>query len=170
MDPSFSDIGLTALTRVRRGLRQRRHWLAFLRFGTVGASGYLVNLATFAFASQLMGAGHRVAALAAFLVAVSNNFMWNRMWTFPAVDAAAHRQALRFLTVSVLAFGVSLGILEILVSLAGVTELPAQALAVITVMPLNFVFNKLWTFSAPPMDRTTTVPCDPGVDTSVASR
>ncbi len=147
MKPSSSDIGLTALTRVRRGLRHPTHWLALLRFGIVGASGYVVNLLTFALATQLLSVDYRLAAVAAFLVAVSNNFVWNRMWTFRAFDAAAHRQAVRFLTVSVLAFSLSLGILEVLVALAGVSELPAQALAVVLAMPLNFVLNKLWTFS-----------------------
>lgn len=107
----------------------------------------MVNLATFALAIEFLGAGYRVAALAAFLIAVSNNFVWNRLWTFRAVHAAAHSQALRFLTVSTLAFGFSLGILELFVSFAGVNEIAAQALAVVIAMPLNFVLNKLWTFS-----------------------
>ena len=43
------------------------------------------------------------------------------------------------------AFVVSLGVLTLLVD-AGVAKLPAQALAIIAVTPLNFVGNKLWSF------------------------
>jgi putative flippase GtrA len=45
----------------------------------------------------------------------------------------------------VLALGVNLIALELLVQ-AGVSDVPAQALAVIIAMPFNFIGNKLWTF------------------------
>jgi putative flippase GtrA len=38
------------------------------------------------------------------------------------------------------------GVLELLVSVVGAPEIPAQALAIATAMPLNFVGNKMWSF------------------------
>ena len=35
-------------TRMRHGLRKQANWLQLVRFGLVGASGYVVNLAVFA--------------------------------------------------------------------------------------------------------------------------
>jgi len=137
----------TSLARVRRGVRQGRSWLQLARFGLVGASGYVVNLATFAAAGSLLEVGHRRAATLAFLVAVSNNFAWNRHWTFRARAGDRHRQAVRFLTVSLLAFLGNLVVLEVLVSVLEVPELAAQAVAVVAVMPVNFIGNKLWTFA-----------------------
>ena len=81
------------------------------------------------------------------IVAVSNNFLWNRHWTFKAGDGQAHRQAVRFLLVSVVAFGVGLALLTVLVELAGMQEVPAQAVAIVAVTPLSFLANKLWSFS-----------------------
>jgi len=129
-----------------RALRDPRHWLQLLCFSAVGASGYVVNLAVFA-AVTGFGSGHRGAAVAAFLVAVTNNFVWNRRWTF--VDARgrpAGSQAARFLVVSVGAFLFSLAVLEVLVSVAGLPELAAQAAAIISATPLSFVGNRLWSF------------------------
>ena len=37
--------------------------------------------------------------------------------------------------------------LELLISSAGLAELPSQAIAVAVAMPANFIGNKLWTFS-----------------------
>jgi putative flippase GtrA len=133
--------------RVRAAVRRPHAWLQLLRFGLVGASGYAVNLAVFALAVHGAGLGYQVAATLAFLVAVSNNFLWNRHWTFKAGDGRAHHQAARFLLVSVAAFAVSLGILTLLVELAGVAEVPAQAIAIVAVTPVSFLANKLWSFS-----------------------
>ncbi len=136
----------SSLARVRRGVRQSRSWLQLARFGLVGASGYVVNLATFAGAVSLLHLGHRAGATLAFCVAVTNNFILNRRWTFAARGGDRRRQATRFLAVSLVAFGGNLVALEILVSGLETPELPAQALSDVAGMPLNFIGNKLWTF------------------------
>jgi putative flippase GtrA len=132
--------------RVRRGLRQPRSWLQLARFATVGASGYVVNLATFALLVTSTGVHYRVAAVGAFLVAVTNNFFWNRRWTFRIGHGRRSRQAMRFGVVSMAAFLFNLAVLSALVDGLGVAELPAQAIAIVVATPLSFIGNKLWTF------------------------
>jgi dolichol-phosphate mannosyltransferase len=134
--------------RVSRGLRRADNWWQLARFVAVGASGYVVNLATFAVCVHVADLDFRIAAVIAFLVAVTNNFWWNRHWTFEARDGHAGHQAARFLVVSVAAFLVNLALLDILVTVAGLTEVVAQAIAVAAATPCNFIGNKLWTFDA----------------------
>ena len=131
--------------RVRAGLRKPGNWLQLIRFGAVGASGYAVNLAVFAVCVHAFGAAPGVAATAAFLVAVTNNFLWNRGWTFRSHDGRAHHQAARFLAVSLAGFAWNLGALAVLVG-AGLPSVLAQAIAIATATPLTFLGNKLWTF------------------------
>ena len=91
-------------------------------------------------ASTAPACGYLVAATLAFLVAVSNNFLWNRHWTFRAGDGRARRhQAARFLLVSVVAFLVGLVLLTLLVEVAGMPRGPAQAIAIVAVTPLSFL-------------------------------
>lgn len=137
---------LSGRARVSRGLRSRENWVALVRFALVGASGYVVNLAVFALVVHGLGADYRLGAAAAFAVAVTNNFAWNRRWTFDARDGHAGFQAARFLIVSGLAFAVSLGVLELLVAGAAMPKLPAQATAIAVVTPFSFLGNKLWSF------------------------
>ena len=132
--------------RLRAGVREPAAWLQLLCFGIVGASGYAINLAVFAAAVHGAAMHYRVAALLAFAVAVSNNFLWNRRWTFPGAGAPAHRQAVRFLVVSGAAFLVGLLVLTLRVEAVGVAELPAQAASIVAVTPLSFLANKLWSF------------------------
>jgi putative flippase GtrA len=131
--------------RVGRGTLKAGNWVQLLQFGLVGGSGYVVNLAVFAVLVGGLGLHHIAAAVLAFCVAVTNNFYWNRHWTFDARHGHAGFQAARFFTVSIIALGINLVALELLVR-SGTGELLSQAIAVAVAMPFNFVGNKLWTF------------------------
>ena len=133
--------------RVRAGLRRPHNWVQLLKFCAVGASGYVVNLCVFAFCVEVLDLHHLVAATAAFAVAVLNNFWWNRHWTFRVSSGRAGFQAARFLAVSIVAFLFAASVLEVLVSVAEMPELPAQAISIVAATPLNFIGNKMWTFA-----------------------
>ncbi len=139
-------IALPLHRRVRHGMRHPANWLQFVRFGVVGASGYVVNLAVFTLAVHPLGVQYRLAAVLAFLVSVTNNFWWNRHWTFGARDGHAGFQAARFFVVSGLAFLFSLLVLVLLVEWAGLPKVLAQALAIVAATPLSFLGQKLWSF------------------------
>ena len=132
--------------RVRLGMRHRANWLQLVRFGLAGLSAYAVTLAASAALAPGADVAYRLAATVAFLVAVANNFLWNRRWTFREHTELAHRQAIRFLVVSIVAFLVNLVILEVLVSGFELPEVPSQAIAIAAATPLSFLGNKLWTF------------------------
>jgi dolichol-phosphate mannosyltransferase len=143
---SSEELTIPLRSRVGTGMRRSANWLELVRFGLVGGSGYVVNLLVFTLLVHGADAGHRLAALGAFLVAVANNFLWNRRWTFRKHTEQAHRQAMRFLVVSVAAFAFNLIVLEILVAGVGLAEVPSQAIAIAAATPLSFLGNKLWTF------------------------
>ncbi len=73
------------------GIRHPKNWLQLLRFGAVGASGYVVNLVVFTICVHPLTINYRLASVIAFLIAVVNNFWWNRHWTFAAKQAASVR-------------------------------------------------------------------------------
>jgi dolichol-phosphate mannosyltransferase len=84
-----------------------------------------------------------------FVVAVANNYTWNRLWTFRGQRGHIAYQGIRFLIVSVCALGANLLALRGLVAV-GLDEIAAQAIAIILVTPLNFLGNKLWSFRHKP--------------------
>jgi putative flippase GtrA len=133
--------------RVSAAARRPASWWQLIKFGLVGGSGYLINLGVFAFLSSNLGVHHLVAAVGAFVVAVSSNFFWNRHWTFAAGHGHAGFQAARFFAVSVAALVINLVVLEALVGGTSMGDLSAQAIAVAVAMPFNFLGNKLWTFA-----------------------
>jgi putative flippase GtrA len=133
--------------RLRHGVRKSDNWLQLFKFCAVGGSGYVVNLIVFSFFLEVVGVHHLIAASAAFVFAVANNFWWNRHWTFGAREGHAGFQAARFFIVSIVAFFFALGVLELLVSQAGLPKFAAQAISIVVATPLNFIGNKMWSFS-----------------------
>ena len=133
--------------RTATGVRKPHNWVQLVKFGAVGGSGYVVNLAVFAILVEGLGVYHLLGAVGAFCVAVTNNFLWNRHWTFGAGHGVTAFQAPRFFVVSIGSLLINLVALQLFVTAADFNELPAQALAVAIAMPFNFIGNKVWTFS-----------------------
>ena len=136
---------MIAGTRAARALRRTQNWVQLGKFVAVGTSGYVVNLAVYSTLVHGAEIHYLVAAVCSFLVAVTNNYTWNRLWTFRGQRGHVAYQGMRFLVVSVVALGANLLVLKLLVS-SGLDKVAAQAIAIILVTPLNFVGNKLWSF------------------------
>ena len=131
--------------RVRAGLRKRKNWEQLVKFCVVGAIGYAVNLAVYTLLLDGVGMHYISAAVGSFLVAVTNNYSWNRIWTFRSQRGGVAYQGMRFLIVSTIALLANLAVLHALVTL-GLGKVVAQAIAIVLVTPVNFVGNKLWSF------------------------
>jgi putative flippase GtrA len=125
-------------------LRRPANWMQLLKFCVVGSSGVAVNLGVFSLLVSV-GVHYAPAAVCSFLVAVTSNYTWNRIWTFRHQRGHLAYQGLRFLLVSAIALAGNLAFLSGFVAL-GVPEIPAQAAAIVLVTPWNFVANKLWSF------------------------
>ena len=131
--------------RVLASLLSVHNWKQLGKFCVVGAVGYLINLAVY---DALLHAGlhYLLAATCSFLVAVTSNYTWNRLWTFREQRGHLGIQGMRFFLVSLAALGANLLVLHVLVVYGGLGRLTAQAVAIVLVTPLNFVGNKLWSF------------------------
>ena len=144
-----------ALNRVRSAYRRFAYEVRhpenhkqLVRFLCVGASGYVVNLATFFILVHSVSPSDTLAFVLAAVIAATNNFFWNRHWTFRATEDHPVRQAVRFFLVSFLVLLLSLGIYKVLVG-AGISQhTAADGIAWIIATPLSFVVQKLWSFRA----------------------
>src|SRR4051812_32620941 len=132
--------------RTNRGVRSGQNWVQLAKFCVVGASGYVINLAVFA-ALVAAGLHYASAAVLSFGVAVTNNYIWNRIWTFRGARGHIGYQGIRFFIVAPVALAAN-EILLLLFVPAGSSTLAAQALAVALATPVNFVGNKIWSFSS----------------------
>lgn len=131
--------------RLLASLLSIRNWQQLGKFCVVGALGYLINLAVYdALLHEHLH--YLAAATCSFLVAVTSNYTWNRIWTFREHRGHVGIQGMRFFVVSLVALGANLAMLHLLIAYAGLGKLLGQAVAIVLVTPLNFVGNKLWSF------------------------
>lgn len=147
----------------------------FVRFCLVGGSGVIVNLAVFTavllvwlavtghigslgdLTSSVHGlvtkrstqgvpaAATYVANAAGFVVSVMTNYYLNRRWTFRSTNDVAGELP-KFFTVSLVAYGGQLVLFWALREQAHLAPIPSQLTAIVFIMPVNFVANKLWSF------------------------
>jgi putative flippase GtrA len=126
-------------------LRRPANWIQLAKFCIVGATGYAVNLGVYSALLHAAGLNYILAAICSFAVAVTNNYTWNRLWTFRRERGHVALQGAKFLVVSLAALGANVAALALLVAL-GLPKVPAQAIAIVLVTPLSFLGNKLWSF------------------------
>jgi putative flippase GtrA len=131
-------------TRLERSIRSIHNWKQLGKFAVVGAVGYVINLAVYT-ALIHVGLHYLAAAVCSFLVAVTSNYTWNRLWTFRDQRGHVGVQGMRFFVVSVASLAANLVLLQLLIT-AGTSKFVGQAIAIVLVTPLNFIGNKLWSF------------------------
>jgi dolichol-phosphate mannosyltransferase len=129
--------------RAVSALKRRNNWIQLAQFGVVGATGFVINLAVY---TVLLGLGAHVAAGISFVVAASSNYWWNRHWTFSHAKGHFGLQGMRFFIVSTVAWVANQLWLFLFLDWAGLGKVLSQAIAILMVVPLNFVGNKLWSF------------------------
>jgi len=104
------------------------------------------------------------AAVLAFVIADTNNFIWNRLWTFRSKGNLLAQYS-QFLVVSMDGLMLNLILLKALVEeflpalgigedKASVYLVVAQVIAIFLVSLFNFAANSLWTFGADVKGRT----------------
>lgn len=141
-------IGKTSV--LERWMRPVSHpgFRQFIKFSVVGASGALIDFGVLYSLVQFLWVHYIAAATISFLLAVANNFFWNKYWTFRDRDRRLGRQFFQFLIVSTIGLGLNNTVLCALVEGVGLWYMWAKVFATGLVWAWNFTANKYWTFRA----------------------
>ena len=142
------------------------NWKCFIKYSIIGCTGTIIDVGGFTLLLSFTPLNTFIAAALSFVVAVSSNFVWNKIWTFQDRQKLIKRQYAKYLLVSVGGLTLNLFFLWIFImiiaSLLGVADdkLPilgsviAKLAAIAIVGIYNYAMNKLWTFrracKAPP--------------------
>jgi putative flippase GtrA len=135
----------------------------FIKFAAVGAIGTVVDFGVFNLLNIVFGIPPVYAQAVSFSVAVLNNFLWNRYWTYPESRAKAiHHQVAQFALVNVggllirtpIIYGLERP-LGVFITRFGVQQAAADglgenlalAIAIGIVMLWNYFANRYWTYN-----------------------
>ena len=162
---------MTATTaEVPSRLNKKRELARFLKFCAVGVLGAIIDFGLLNLLVNLAGFPKEVANACSFSLAVTSNFIWNRLWVYPETRGEPLRkQFAQFGAVNVVGLLLNTGILiaadswllgesgllaEQMASLADIVGKEhrflalngAKAIATGVVLFWNFAINRLWTF------------------------
>jgi putative flippase GtrA len=132
----------------------------FIRYVLVGILGTSVDLGSLYLLVQLSGiTPHQswlfpVFVTVAFMLAVVNNYILNRIWTFQSQTTQISAEFMRFFVVSLAGLLFTQVLMWLFISL-GIWYLLAKALTSLSIMVWNFALNKLWTFRTTDPQTTT---------------
>ena len=135
--------------------RLQRSGKQFVKFAIVGGIGTIVNLAVLKLTLLLWGQFNEATPFAvellasglAFAVAVVNNYLLNRWWTFRS-SRTMSTEFLKFLVVSIAGLGLNELVFWVCRTRLDLEVLLSQLIAIACVLPFNFAVNKLWSFRA----------------------
>jgi putative flippase GtrA len=143
--------------------------IRFLKFAFVGVTGTVVDFGIMNLMRLVFNVPLVWAQAISFTLAVFNNFLWNRYWTYPdSRSKAAHHQLIQFFLINLVGIAVRTPLIPwlnklILNSLERfdfnlplsnivISQNLALAIVIAIVMLWNFFANRYWTYSDVPVE------------------
>jgi len=119
----------------------------FFKFAFVGGIGTIINVLLLYILTEKAGVYYLLSAIVSFLIAMTSNFILNKVWTFKEnIRLNAKKKYFQFALVSIIALIVNLFFLYLFTEIFGIYYLISQVLAIGIALIINFFGNKIWTF------------------------
>ncbi|MDW3197570.1 MAG: GtrA family protein [Cytophagales bacterium] len=117
-----------------------------LKFGLVGLSGMAIDFGATYLLKEHAKLHKYIANGVGFSLAATNNFYWNKVWTFEDTNVEVTQQYLSFVIVSLIGLGINTLVLIVLEKRMEVNFYFAKIVAIMVVVLWNFTMNYLFTF------------------------
>jgi putative flippase GtrA len=135
--------------------RNKKEVKRFAKFMIVGALGAIVDFGTLNILAHVFDVDLRVAGAISFMLAVTQNFLWNRFWTYP--ESKVHpflSQYFQFFIINAMALVIRLPILTVLpqplmstmTALLHVSDRTAEVLANNGALAVSVAIAMFWNF------------------------
>lgn len=112
----------------------------------VGLTGMLIDFGVTYVLKEFTNLHKYLANATGFVLAASNNFYWNKVWTFQDTNPDVSQQFLSFVVVSIVGLGINTIVIMLLETKFKMKFYLAKVLAIIVVVIWNFIMNYLYTF------------------------
>lgn len=120
--------------------------LRFVRFGIVGASGMIVDFGVTWLCKEKLHWNKYISNSLGFILAASNNYFWNRLWTFHSESVEIAREYGTFVLIALVGLGLNNLIIWLLHEKVHLNFYLSKLIAIGCVMIWNFSMNYVFTF------------------------
>lgn len=121
-------------------------YVKFIKFGLVGASGLIIDFFITWLLKEKLYFNKYVANSFGFILAVSNNYILNRIYTFQNSDANIGEQFTSFLIIALIGFGINMLLLYLLQTYTKTNFYVSKIIITLIVFIWNFGANNWYTF------------------------
>lgn len=118
----------------------------FIKFGVVGFSGMIVDFGVTWFCKEKLRWNKYISNSLGFIIAATNNYIWNRLWTFGSESEQVTREYGLFFLISLIGLGLNNLIIYILHDKFRLNFYLAKIFAIGCVTVWNFGMNYLFNF------------------------
>lgn len=118
----------------------------FLKFGLVGASGFVLDFAITYWLKEKVRLNKYFANSTGFVLAATSNYFFNRFWTFVSSNPDIQSEYTRFIIISIIGLGLNNFIIYLLTSRFSANFYLSKVIAIIIVTGWNFTMNYLYNF------------------------
>ena len=119
----------------------------FIKFAIVGVINTIIHLAVLFILTEFFSVWYILSSFLAFLIAVTNSFVMNTLWTFRKnIKHKTVTKYGKFFTISVITALSNLFFLYIFTEFWGLWYMLSQFIAIVLTLMMNFFGNKFWTF------------------------
>jgi dolichyl-phosphate beta-glucosyltransferase len=134
----------------------KEFWI-FLKYAVVGTIGTVVDVGTLYLFVEYVHIPLLISTTLSFILAVINNFILNKYWTFQNTNSNIRKQFIKFLIVALIGLGLTLILMYLFVYIINIPDIIlynigikgyvlSKLLTSIIVLLWNFLGNKYWSF------------------------
>ncbi len=124
-----------------------KEFVVFIKYSAVGVTGTVLDVGSLYIFVDLLHISVLVAAAMSFTLAVVNNFILNKFWTFRNAGRNIRKQFIKFVIVSVVGLALTEFCMAVFVFLLGIWYIASKLITSVVVLTWNFLANKNWTFT-----------------------
>jgi len=117
-----------------------------IKFGLVGCSGMVVDFGVTWLCKEKLQWNKYVSNSLGFVLAATNNYIWNRLWTFQSASSQVSREYGLFLIISLIGLGLNNLIIFLLHDRLKLNFYLSKLCAIACVTLWNFFMNYFFTF------------------------
>jgi dolichyl-phosphate beta-glucosyltransferase len=122
-------------------------FLVFFKYAVVGVLGTSIDVGSLYVFVEYLRIPVLIAAAGSFGLAVVNNFLLNKFWTFENRNPNIRKQFIKFSLVSLVGLGLTETFMALFVYALQLWYIPAKLVTSCIVLTWNFLANKYWTFT-----------------------
>lgn len=122
--------------------------MRFIRFGIVGCSGMMVDFGVTWLCKEKFRWNKYLSNSLGFVLAATNNYIWNRLWTFQSQSEAVAREYVSFVIIAIIGLGINNTIIYLLHERLHLNFYLSKLIAIGCVTLWNFTMNYVFTFRA----------------------